>query len=180
MKELEAQKIFKELLLEQFKAHNQKVQILVGNEFRNVEKKKHLEKPDLVIFHKINFQHPIAKIPILPSPIGIEYKHSDHLDTITTGVVKQLQNRYLDKIYLNKETKQEFKLNSLAFANTNSVRDGLIYKRHYPEASNFFIERFCWKGNVAVILRTPKNGLVFSHRNYHYFLNGKYFRDGSW
>lgn len=180
MNELEAQKTFKKLLLAQFEIYHQKVNILVGNEFRNIEKGKHALKPDLVIFHNIKFKNPTTKKPFLISPIGIEYKHSDHLDTITTGVVEQLQNRYTDKTYLNKETKETFTLNSLAFANTNSVKDGIIYKRNYPEASNFFIERFCWKGDVAVILKSPKNGLVFSHKNYHYYLNGNYFRDGSW
>jgi len=179
MKELEAQKIFKELLLSQFKIYKQEVNILVGNEFKNITT-HWAEKPDLIIFHNIKFKNPITKKQILPSPIGVEYKHSDHLDSITSGVIIQLQNQYLNKKYLNKKTKEEFELNSLAFANTSSVKDGLIYKRNYPEASNFFIERFCWKGNVAVILKKPNNGLVFSHRNYHYYLNGKYFRDGSW
>lgn len=171
MKELEAQKVFRRILEEEFKQANQNVRVLVGNEFKNIST-HWAEKPDLIIFHNIKFKSPIMKKDILLSPIGIEYKHTNKLDDITNGVIKQLQNTYINKKYLDKTTGKEFCLNSLAFANANGINKGVMYTRNFPQAANFFIERFCWKADVAVILREINNGLLFSHHNYYFKLDG--------
>lgn len=178
MKELEAQKIFKAILEEEFKIHKQKVRVLVGKEFKNIST-HWAEKPDLIIFHNITFKSPNMKETILKSPIGIEYKNTGKLDDITKGVIKQLQNTYLEKKYLDNTTGKEFTLNSLAFANTKGIMNGIMYTGNFPQASNFFIERFCWKADVAVILREINNGLIFSHHNYYFELNGKPYMEHS-
>lgn len=182
MNELEAQKKFRDLLKAQFDLYKQQVKILVGNEFKNIST-HWAEKPDLVLFHNIKFKSPNMKQNILQSPIGIEYKNDKGLNAITTGVITQLQQKYLDKEYVEKSNNKKFKLNSLAFTNTTGINTGYLYERHFKEASNFFIERFCWKGNVAIIKKDQHNGLVFSHKNWHFYLNGIHYwveqREGS-
>lgn len=174
MKELEAQKTFRALLLEQFNQEKQETEILVGNEFKNINSKKWGLKPDLVIFHKIKFITPTGK-QVLKSPIGIEFKNTDNFDAITSGVVTQLQKTYAAETYKYDKTKEQFNLSSLAFATTKSVKEGVFYDRNFADAATFFIERFCWKGNVALILKESNNGLVFSYKNWHYKLNGQRF-----
>lgn len=177
MKEIEAQKVFRNLLKAQFNLYNLETEILVGNEFKNINSKKWGLKPDLVIFHKIKFITP-AKKQVLKSPIGVEFKNTDKFDDITNGVVTQLQKTYDNETYKHDNTKEEFNLSSLAFATTKSIKEGIFYDRNFAEAATFFIERFCWKGKVALILKENNNGLVFSYKNWRYHLNGKrYWKD---
>lgn len=150
------------------------MEILCQNEFKNIST-HWAEKPDLVLFHDITFNHPSVKKEVLKSPIGIEFKNAETLNAITTGVVDQLQGKYLNKEYQNRETKEKFRLNSLAFATTLSIKEGVIYKRNFPNASNFFVERFCWRANVAVMFNVKDKGICFSYRNYYFKLNGQSF-----
>lgn len=180
MKELELQKNLQQLLIESYSIENQKVTILCQNEFKNIST-HWAEKPDLIIFHDINYFHPTMKKKILTSPIGLEFKNADTLNAITTGVVIQLQEKYLNQEYIIRKTQEKFKLNSLAFATTLSIKEGIIYKRNFENASNFFIERFCWKGNVAILTKMKNNGLAFSYKNWYFNLNGKSFwHDSRW
>jgi hypothetical protein len=179
MPELEMQKTLKELLKTHYDLHKIENTILVGNEFKNVSG-HWAEKPDLIIFHKTNYYHKRMKKDILCSPIGIEFKSSDKLNSITTGVITQLQKKYCLNEYVNRNTKEKFKLNSLCFASTSSVKEGILYKRNFPEAGNFYIERFCWKGDVAV-LTNIKNELCFSYKNWYFKINGQpFWHDNRW
>lgn len=176
MKELELQVKLKELLTQQFKLKGQEVKILQGNEFKNIST-HWAEKPDLVLFHNIDFKHPTLKSKPLQNPVGIEFKNADKLDSIITGIVEQLQGSYHKHEYLELATKQKFKLNSLCFTTTDAIKHGVIYKRNFAKASLFFIERFCWKGNTAVLYNYKQSELIFSFRNANLRLNGTYFID---
>lgn len=171
MSELVQQEALRDLLSLHFTLHQQKHKILCKNEF--IRSDGHwAEKPDLVIFHETLFFHPLMKKYVLSSPIGVEYKSAEGFDNITTGVVIQLQGKYRKPIYQERKTNQKFICENLAFTNQSGVRDGLIYPKRFSESGNFFIERFCWKGDVAVILNR-KNKMVFSYRNCYFDFGGK-------
>lgn len=171
LSELIEQEMLKHLLSSEFKRFNQKHKILCKNEFKRDDAHFAI-KPDLVIFHEVQFFHPITRKYVLASPIGIEYKSADGFDNITSGVVIQLQGKYRKAIYEDREAKSRFVCQNLAFTNKTAIRDGLIYPKRHPDSGNFFIERFCWKGDVAVILNR-KNKLVFSYRNCYFDFSGK-------
>lgn len=166
--ELMRQEMLAQSLNIEFERFNVQLKAWWGNQFKNADSKHWNKKPDLIITNGVEIKHPTTE-GIIP-PIGIEFKNAENFDAITTGVITQLKGSYLNETYCIEEKK--FKLNTLAFATTSSCADGKIYKLNYPDAANFFIERFCWKCRVAVLLK--QNGeFVWSYRNWLFGLNGK-------
>lgn len=172
MTELKMQKLLAQSLNIEFERMCIGAKAYVGNEFKNSNGKRWNKKPDLLIFHNLWIIHPRTKKEILKSPIGIEFKNGNKFNQITIGVLNQITKRYSNETYyLNNNKETTFKLGSLAFATTTSCSTGTVYATNYQEASNFFIERFCWRANVAVILK-HNDEFVFSFVNYLFALNG--------
>lgn len=172
MKELDYQKLLSEDLNKEFERLKIDAKAYQGNQFKNIEKGKSAKRPDLIIFHNINKLHPITKEIVLESPIGIEFKLPLKFDRITKGVLDQIKGRYSNETYyLGKDKTKPFKLKSLAFATTTSCSEEKVYSKLYPEASNFFIERFCWRAGVSVLFKGKE--FYWSYRNYRFNLNNK-------
>jgi len=142
-----------------------------GHEFKNIEGQKWNKKPDLIILHNLKIIHPRTNEEILKSPIGMEFKLGTKFNQITIGVVDQIKERYSQETYHFNNKDTPFKLGSLSFATTTSCSEGNVYTENYPEASNFFIERFCWRAKVAVLFKTKE--FFWSYRNYHFNLKGE-------
>jgi len=172
MCELKQQSMLAESLNFEFERFGMNAKACYGNQFKNIEGKRWGKKPDLIIFHNQIYLHPTKRTKVLKSPIGIEFKKGNKFNQITTGVLNQITKKYAgETYYLNEEKDKPFKLSSLAFATTISCSTGKVYSKYYPEASNFFIERFCWRANVAVLLK-HEGEFAFSFVNYLYWLNG--------
>lgn len=172
MNELDYQKQLAESLNIEFEMHHIQAEAFYGNQFKNSNGKKWNKKPDLIIFHKLKIIHPLMKVEILKSPIGIEFKNGTKFNQITTGVLDQIKGAYSQETYyLNKIENDLFELGSLAFTTTTGCSEGKIYTINYPEAANFFIERFCWRANVAILMKEKE--FFWSYDNYRFNLNGK-------
>lgn len=172
MTELKYQALLAQSLNIEFERLNIDAKAYWGNEFRNVVGKKHSKRPDLIITHNLNIQLPSNGEKVLQSPIGLEFKIGKNFGQITTGVIDQIKGTYSQEEYYLRETPAKtFKLGSLAFATTTSCSEETIYTENFSEASNFFIERFCWKTKVAILFKN--RGFYWSYRNYRFNLKGE-------
>jgi hypothetical protein len=173
MDELKVQEMLAKSLNIEFERFDLNAKAYYGNEFKNSIGKYWGKKPDLVLFHNLKIRHPTKNAQVLQSPIGLEFKNGEKFNEITIGVLDQIKGRYLpEEYYLSEDKNTVFRLGSLAFATTTSCQTGIIYQKNFPDASNFFIERFCWRADVAVLMKF-KGEFVFSFVNYLFGLDGK-------
>jgi len=172
MSELDYQHLLAVSLNVEFEKLRISAKAYYGNQFKNIIGRQWGKKPDLIIFHNLNINLPSNGKRILQSPIGMEFKIGTEFNQITTGVLDQIKGRYSQETYhLNNDKENNFKLGSLAFATTTSCSEGKVYTNNYPEASNFFIERFCWRAKVAVLFKNKE--FYWSYRNYRFNLKGE-------
>ncbi len=160
MKELDYYPILKA------KLEKESVRAYYGKDFNAIG---HRTRPDMLIFHNLKG---------LASPIGLEIKTGEHFQQITQGIYDQLHHKYADALFKCDKEKWEGKLKMLAFTTITACEDGLIYGKHYSNASNFFVERICWKLGVALLLYnhpTDIKGRRFhiSYKNKRYYFNGE-------
>ena len=172
MKELAYQNLLAQSLNIEFQRLGINAKAYYGNQFKNIIGKTWGKKPDLIISHNLNIRLPSSGKKVLQSPIGMEFKKGTSFNQITTGVLDQIKGRYSNETYyLGKDKENSFKLGSLAFSTTTSCSKEKVYTKLYPEASNFFIERFCWRAKVAVLF---KNGeFYWSYKNHRFNLKGE-------
>lgn len=133
--------------------------------FYSVGHRKHF---DLLVFHDKN-NH-------IPNPLALEVKinsgNKGKLQDITTGLYEQVTGAYRDKRFCCPKEKWEG-VPQYAFTTISAFEGRPIYEKHYPEAANFFIERFSWRMGVR-ILRKIGNKIFVTYNDTCNCL------DGSW
>lgn len=134
----------------------------------------HKKRNDLVVFHDLTK---------LPSPMAIELKTADSFDGITEGLINQVKGDYQNRQFtVEKENWIAKPFPFWCFSTIPAIQYGLIYSKHYPEAANFFIERFAWKCKIGIIKRDQHDiqRLEISYRNARYAFNDRLTQVYSW
>lgn len=147
--EKEVQKILVEDLEKRTTPDGNKIRCYVyGNEgFMPIGHKKRF---DILIFHSRTYiQSPIA-LKLKPSLAGFS--------EITKALHDQIPTKYVGQRFSCEKEIWTGIPPIFGFTTKDAVFNGVVYTNNYPEASNFFVNRFAWRFNVAVL----------------YKLNGKY------
>ena len=163
--ELDKQEKLKALLKYYYNQFNKDVKVYAVNDFFRTDGQA-LNRPDLIILNTKPTAKKFVTRNNLTSPIGIELKDTKKWNDTTTGLIKAQD--YLDYNYEIRETGLQVKLNTIAFATSNSIRKGIVCS---DLKDNDLIERFAWKLGSPILLN-HENTLVWSFRNYYFNLNG--------
>ena len=91
---------------------------------------------DLLLFHKNKW---------VPNPIAIEAKTNENFSAITTAMESQIQKKYLYKPFRCDEMGWSGELPCVALITLSGYEEGLVYRKNFKEASNFFVDRFAWR-----------------------------------
>lgn len=141
----------------------EKIRAYYGKDFNTVG---HRKRFDMLLFHESTN---------LPSPIGLEVKLGSHFHQITKGIIEQISGKYKDKKFKCDKENWEGIPQLLAFTTITACEGGIIYGKHYPEASNFFVERICWALHAALLTKNLiQNKFVISYKNKRYCFDNSY------
>ena len=163
--ELDRQKKLKELLKYYYKDQKE-TEVYAGNEFKRKDGQA-LNRPDLIITNCLTPSFKFKTGQNIAAPIGIELKDTKQINDTTSGILQAKE--YLSYNYLIRKNNKEIKLNTMAFATSNSIKNGTICKKF---EDNKVIERFSWKMNIPILINHD-NILVWSFRNKYFTLKGK-------
>jgi len=163
--EIDKQLKLKELLKYYYSKINSDIKVYAVNDFYRTDGEA-LERPDLIILNT-----PLPKLKFktgnnILNPIGIELKDSDIVNSTTYGLLQA--QKYLDFNYEIRETGLQVKLNTMTFATSNSIKNGIVCKKF---EDNKIVERFAWVLGVPILIN-HNNNLVWSFRNKYFNLNG--------
>jgi hypothetical protein len=163
--EIDKQNKLKELLKYHYSNIDTNVKVYAVNDFFRTDGEA-LNRPDLILLntplHKLKFKTGNNML----NPIGIELKDSEEVNATTYGLL-QAQN-YLEYNYEIRKTGLQVKLNTMTFATSNSIKNGIVCKKF---EDNKIVERFAWVLGVPILINHEHN-LVWSFRNKYFNLDG--------
>jgi len=116
----------------------------------------HRKRFDILIFHSRTY---------LPSPIAVELKPNlAGFSEITKALHDQIPTKYIGQKFSCKKENWEGIPPIFGFTTKNAVFSGVVYTNNYPEAANFYVNRFAWRFDVAVLYKLDEKYWL-SHQN---------------
>jgi hypothetical protein len=113
-------------------------------------------KPDLLLFHNLNYKntHKDHTIQPLPSPIGIEIKLAYKFNNITKGMYYQMERKYKDTKYVVPEKNWSGKIPLLCLTTDKAINNGVVWGDSVAgPIATFVIERMLWRFDMGLFIR---------------------------